>query len=70
MGTKHSGVWPTDNVPSWTDESLPLELRRKLLDKALDRIKAHKGLHRSHPGNQDSPDHPGESGSESSGRNE
>jgi hypothetical protein len=41
-----------------------------LLDKALDRIKAHKGLHASHPGNQDHPDHPGESGSESSGRND
>jgi hypothetical protein len=70
MGTKHSGAWPTDNEPSWTDETLPLEERRKLLDHALDRIKAHKGLPAGHPGNQNSPYHPGESGSESSGRND
>jgi hypothetical protein len=66
MGTTQKGLWPTDTEPSWTDESLPLDMRRKLLDRALDQIKASKGLAHGHPGNQDQPDHPGESGSESS----
>jgi hypothetical protein len=70
MGTKEQGGWPIDTEPSWTDDSLPLDLRRKLLDRALDRIKAQKGLAHGHPGNQDRPDHPGESGSESSGHND
>lgn len=70
MGTKHPGVWPTDDEPSWTDEALPLEVRRDLLDKALHRLKAQKGTAHGHPANQDRPDHPGESGSESSGHNE
>lgn len=67
MGTKHSGVWPADSEPCWTDETLPLGVRRNLLDKALDRIKAERGARHSHPGNQDRPGHPGESGSEFSG---
>jgi hypothetical protein len=67
MGTKNSGEWPTDNEASWTDDTLPLELRRKLLDTVLERIRSGKGARHSHPGNQDTPDHPGESGSESSG---
>jgi hypothetical protein len=63
-------VWPTDSEPSWTDDTLPLELRRKLLDTALDRIKSQRAGQPGHPGNQDTPDHPGESGSESSGHSE
>lgn len=70
MGTKPPGQWPTDTEPSWTDETLPLEVRRGLLDCALDRLKAQKGLGSGQPGNQDRPDHPGESGSEPSGHND
>ncbi|MDB5946291.1 MAG: hypothetical protein JWQ33_1317 [Ramlibacter sp.] len=66
MGTKNTGTWPADNEASWMDETLPLELRRELLDHALDRIKAGK-RGGGHPSNQDQPDHPGESGSESRG---
>ena len=73
MGTKLSGVWPADNEPSWTDETLPLDVRHGLLDRALDRIKADKrpgpGHPASqHPASQDEPDHPGEPGPESSDR--
>jgi hypothetical protein len=70
MGTKHSGVWPPQTEPIWTDETLPLDLRRKLLDSALERIRAHKNGVHSHPGNQDRPEHPGESGSESPGHSD
>ena len=70
MGMKKQGVWPANTEPSWTDESLPLELRRGLLDRALDRIKAGKGLVQGHPGNQGQPDHPGRSGSEAPGHHD
>lgn len=69
MGTNQPGQWPLDTEPSWTDESLPLDLRRRLLDRALDRIKATRAQG-PHPGNQDRPDHPGESGSEASGHSD
>lgn len=69
MGTNKPGEWPTNTEPTWTDESLPLAVRHGLLDRVLDRLKAQKGLGPSHPGNQDRPEHPGESGSESSGHN-
>ena len=66
MGTDKQGRWPTDTEPSWTDETLPLDVRRGLLDRALDRIKANKVAPKGHPGNQDiSRDHPGEDGSSS-----
>ncbi len=70
MGTKQPGAWPIDTEPSWTDETLPLDLRRKLLDRALDQIKATRVQGSGHPGNQDQPDHPGESGSEASGHHD
>ena len=70
MGTKQTGEWPTDTEPSWTDETLPLDVRRGLLDRALDQIKASKGPAYGHPGNQDNPDHPGESGSGSPDHND
>lgn len=71
METKKPGAWPTKTEPSWTDESLPLDLRRGLLDRALDQIKASKGLApHGHPASQDSPDHPGDSGAESSNHND
>lgn len=67
MGKKEPGAWPIDTEPSWTDETLPLELRRTLLDRALDRIKTNRAQGLGHPGSQDRPEHPGESGSEASG---
>ncbi len=70
MGTYKPGSWPIQTEPSWTDESLPLDLRRRLLDRALDQIKASKGLGPGHPGNQEKTDHPGESGSESCGHSD
>ena len=70
MATKNQGAWPIDTDPSWTDENLPLDVRRGLLDRALDQIKHRKGLRQAHPGNQNWPDHPGESGSESPDHND
>jgi hypothetical protein len=70
MGTNKQGNWPTNTEPSWTDDALPMDLRRRLLDRALDEIKAQKGLVHGHPGNQGGADHPGESGSESPDHND
>ncbi|MFC5499617.1 hypothetical protein ACFPOE_18885 [Caenimonas terrae] len=70
MGTIKQGGWPVDTEPSWTDDTLPLDVRRKLLDRALDTIKAQKRVAHGHPGNQGQPDHPGESGSESADHND
>lgn len=67
MRKQQASAWPIESEPSWTDEALPLELRQRLLDRAFEQIKERRGLAVGHRGIQDPPDHPGESGSESSG---
>ena len=70
MRTNKQGDWRADTDACWTDESLPMDVRRGLLDRELERIKASKGLAHAHPASHGQPDHPGQSGSESSGHND